>query len=379
MPKSPHLCHMSISTNLRDLHAVIWQEFESTPILQSSQELAAAVVLPLQLVLTVPTSLLLCLQSSSVFCASFVLSSTGTRLILWIRPTFCAQMAFLTTMPTNNVLAWIRILVLMLTSPTALAITFPCLAFLASFVKTVHIHRIWGARCRNCLECELTSVRFNVSFDFTSNLLARDQSCTVHGNLLFQFTRNKSFKCGCLDVLIKSCCRRSTRFAPLVSADQFFPFLKSCGNVMQCASIWNLDLSQKRSAPSLRGSQRQTNRLNASRPDGAVPRTISKLFTVCQRHECNMNMFTLPDLLQLVLHLSDQNVDQMLIHSWWRCLDLPPIRSLAGNLNHKQQSETRGLPEHLNECRIFSFERWQFAQILWCQPDFVFHWIWGSH
>ena len=47
--------------------------------------------------------------------ASFVLSSTGGGLILWIRRKFCAQLALLSTMPTNSVLVWIRTLVLMLT------------------------------------------------------------------------------------------------------------------------------------------------------------------------------------------------------------------------------------------------------------------------
>ena len=55
---------------------------------------------------------------------------------------------------------------------------------------------------------------------------------TAH-NMLFHLTRTKGFKCSCLDVTIQSCRRRSTRFAPFVSADQFFPFLKSCGKVMQ--------------------------------------------------------------------------------------------------------------------------------------------------
>ena len=78
--------------------------------------------------------------------ASLVLDSTGARLILWIRSTFCAQMAFLTAAPTNNVLVWIRTLVLMLTFfLDVLTITFPLLAFLAllaTFVKAVHLHRI---------------------------------------------------------------------------------------------------------------------------------------------------------------------------------------------------------------------------------------------
>ena len=46
----------------------------------------------------------------------------------------------------------------------------------------------------------------------------------------------------------KSCCRRTTRFAPFVSADQFFPYLKSCGEVLQFASIWNRDCALTTSA-----------------------------------------------------------------------------------------------------------------------------------
>ena len=69
-----------------------------------------------------------------------------------------------------------------------------------------------------------------------------------HGKMLFQLTRNKGFKCGCLDVIKWGCCRRSTRFAPLVSDDQVFPFLRSCGKILQFASIWNQDLSRKSSS-----------------------------------------------------------------------------------------------------------------------------------
>ena len=66
--------------------------------------------------------------------ASFVLDSTRAKLILWIRPTLCAHVAFLTTVPTNSVLAWLRIMTLILTCASCLAvlaITFPFLAFLA--------------------------------------------------------------------------------------------------------------------------------------------------------------------------------------------------------------------------------------------------------
>ena len=55
--------------------------------------------------------------------------------------------------------------------------------------------------------------------------------------------RTRASKCGCLDVIIQSCGRLSTRFAPLVPADQFLPFLKSCGKISQFASICNQNLS----------------------------------------------------------------------------------------------------------------------------------------
>ena len=162
-------------------------------------------------------------------------------MIPWIRPTFRVHVAFLTAVPTNNVVAWIRVLVLMLTLfLLPFAITFPflaSLAFLASFAKAVHLHRICGALCRNCLECELTSAGFNVGLDFTSNLRVRDQSCAVHGKMLFQLTRNNGFKCGCIDVLIKSCCRRSTRFAPLVSANLFFTFQVLREDLVACIDL----------------------------------------------------------------------------------------------------------------------------------------------
>ena len=53
-------------------------------------------------------------------------------------------MAFLTAVPTNSVLVWIRTLVLMLTFfLDVLTITFSflaLLAFLASFAKAAHLH-----------------------------------------------------------------------------------------------------------------------------------------------------------------------------------------------------------------------------------------------
>ena len=90
----------------------------------------------------------------AVLLFSFVLDSTGARLlILWIRPTLRAQVAFLTTVPTNNVLAWIRIQTLILTFAfclAVLAITFPFLAFLAlrvTFAKAVMRTDFGGLQC----------------------------------------------------------------------------------------------------------------------------------------------------------------------------------------------------------------------------------------
>ena len=47
--------------------------------------------------------------------------------------------------------------------------------------------------------------------NFASNMVVRDQSCTVHAKMLFKLTWNVGFKCSCFDVFIKSCCRRSFR------------------------------------------------------------------------------------------------------------------------------------------------------------------------
>ena len=109
---------------------------------ESAQEPVAAVAPPLQLGLLVPKSPLLCLCQSSVF---LCLPCVGLlqRLILWVRPTFRAHVAFLTSVPTNKILAGIRILVLMLTFfLDVLTVTVPFLALLATFAKPVHVHRI---------------------------------------------------------------------------------------------------------------------------------------------------------------------------------------------------------------------------------------------
>ena len=73
------------------------------------------------------------------------------------------------------------------------------------------------------LACELTWVGFNAGLNCVSNLLVRDQSCTVHRKMLFQLTWNEGPKCSCLGVFIKSCCRRSARIALFISASQFLP------------------------------------------------------------------------------------------------------------------------------------------------------------
>ena len=72
--------------------------------------------------------------------ASLVLSSTGAGLILWIRLTFCAQMAFLTALPTKNVHVWNPTLFLMFLDVLTLTLPFlALLAFLVSFAKAVHL------------------------------------------------------------------------------------------------------------------------------------------------------------------------------------------------------------------------------------------------
>ena len=163
-----------------------------------------------------------------------------------------------------------------------LAITFlsclPCRASFAAFAKAVHIHWIRNVLCSNYLECEKSSAGFNVGLNFASYQLVRDQSCTVDGKILFQLAWNEDFKCSCLDVFIKRCCRRSARIA-FVSAH---PLVESCAKVLQVAPIWKQDLSQKCSAlPPLRGSQRRTKRRSASRRAGAASRAMSKL-SLCQ-------------------------------------------------------------------------------------------------
>ena len=133
--------------------------------------------------------------------ASFVLASSGGGLFLWIRPTFRAQVAFLTAAPTNNVLAKIRILTLVSTFAS----------FLAVLAKAVHIHWIWSVLCSNRLVCELTSTGSNAGLSFASNLLVRGQSCTVHRNILVQLTWTEGYKRSGLDVFNKSSCRPSAR------------------------------------------------------------------------------------------------------------------------------------------------------------------------
>ena len=87
---------------------------------------------------------------------------------------------FLTTMPTNSVLARIRILQEVLTFASflaVLAITFPvsCLSCLSCRVCQSCPHPL----DLNCLECELTSAGSNINLNVASHLLVRDQSCAV--------------------------------------------------------------------------------------------------------------------------------------------------------------------------------------------------------
>ena len=125
---------------------------------------------------------------------------------------------------------------------------------------------------------------------------------TFHDKMLFQLTRNDSCKCSCLDLLIQRCCRRSTRFAPFVSADKFFPFLKSCGKILQFAPIWNQDLSQKSSSFS------STQRIPNDGPNVARPQAMMVLL---QEHYRSFHFLSqpkvqrgrsFPEHRQLVLH-----------------------------------------------------------------------------
>ena len=107
-------------------------------------------------------------------------------------------MAFHTAVPTNNVLVWIRTLVLLWTFfLDILTITFPCLPFLPPLPKL-------STSIGSEVILELVSAGFDVGLDFASNLFVRDQSCTVHGKMLFQLTRHRNFKCSCLDVIIQT-------------------------------------------------------------------------------------------------------------------------------------------------------------------------------
>ena len=92
--------------------------------------------------------------------------------------------------------------------------------------------------------------------------------------MLFQLAWNEGFKCSCLEVFIKSCCRRSARGigAPVPPASRVLR------DDLQFAPIWTQEFSQKCSAlSSTQRIPRRTKRHSASRPDGAAPRTVSKL------------------------------------------------------------------------------------------------------
>ena len=104
--------HASNTTLVRDPGAAICQVFQTMPSTASSQELVSAVFPRCSLVSVFQ-------RARSTTCAvlqfsftSFLLASSGARLILWVRPIFRAQVAFLASVPANNVLARIRILIL---------------------------------------------------------------------------------------------------------------------------------------------------------------------------------------------------------------------------------------------------------------------------
>ena len=158
-------------------------------------------------------------------------------MLLWIRPTLCAQVAFLTAVPTNNVLVWIRTLVLTVTSfLDALATAFPCLAL----------------SCPSCPSCPpvpklSTSIGSEVLFGATvlsANWLRRaSMSAWISLRTCSYVISRARFMARCCSNSLgtrassTAVSMSSSRtvvvapldFAPLVPADQFFQFLNSCG------------------------------------------------------------------------------------------------------------------------------------------------------
>ena len=207
---------------------------------------------------------------------SFVLSSTGAGLILWIRPTFCAQMAFLTAVPTNNVLVWIRTLVLLLAT---FLDAFPFLPFLPLVPPLRKLSTSIGSEVlfvAIVMSANWLRRAFNVGLDFASKLLVRDQSCTVHGKILFQLTRNKGFECSLSSSRAVVVAPLDLLFSYRRTSSSYFssPVGRSCK--LHRSGI-NIICNGALRFPLPRGTQRRTNRLNASRPDVAAPRTKSKL------------------------------------------------------------------------------------------------------
>ena len=94
MPTSTHPCRVPISTNLRDPGAVICLVSQTMPSLERSQEPVAAVVPRLQLGPCAKEPAPLHVPFFGLPIVSLVLASFGARLILWVRPTFRAQVVF---------------------------------------------------------------------------------------------------------------------------------------------------------------------------------------------------------------------------------------------------------------------------------------------
>ena len=138
-----------------------------------------------------------------------------------------------------------------------------------------------------------TSASFNVGLDFASNLLVRDQSCKVHGKMLFQIAWNSSGAA----VLMSS-----PGAAVVVPLDLLLSYRRTSSSHVSSPAGRSCSVQRsgnricRRSAlrfPPLRGFQRRTNRLNASRPDGAAPRTMSKLSLSVKSESANMDLFGL--------------------------------------------------------------------------------------
>ena len=238
MPKSPHRCRMSISTNLRDPGAVIWQR---------QVQRARKSPLPLWFhhcsLLSLPVPLF-GFPFPPKFC---ILPELDW--ICGIQKRSVLKLTFLPKMPTHNVLVGTGILTLLFTSTV----------FNANWL----------------------SASSDGGVNFTSNLLVRDQTPTVQGKMLFQLAWNEGVKCSCLDV--------SSRAAVVVPLDVFLLYRRTISSYLSNPAHRFETRIRRRSALRflpLRGSQRRTKRCSA-------PRMMSKLSLSVKTKSANMDLFAL--------------------------------------------------------------------------------------